>query len=412
MISLADALARYPQTLKPLPAETIALEQALGRVLAQPVASKVDLPLFTQSAVDGYALRAADAQMNLRLTGDIPAGCPATQGLKPGTAMRILTGGALPEGADTVARQEIVERTGDVIRLTKPVTVGADTRYRGEELKKGELIAEAGQRLHSGLLAALAMAGVSEVSVRRRPRIAVLVTGDEIVRVGSTLKPGQVYDANGPLMKSWFVEHGYAVPDIHYVPDRPDAVEQALKAALDASDLIISSGGVSVGDRDYLPQLAPKLGVQKIFWNVAQKPGKPLWFGCRPAAQTTEEISPGMAAPLHQTAFMGLPGNPGAVLIGLAVHVSCVLGVLEGRTTSQPEWRAGILEAPVKADAHRDRLVRMSLRYDESGRVMLKSLPRQDSHMLSNLAQAGALVWLPARTNDYAAGESVRWLEL
>lgn len=395
MISLTEALARYPQTLKPLPAESCALEQSLGRVLAEPVASKIDLPLFTQSAVDGYALRAADAQMELRLTGDIPAGSPATHGLKPGTAMRILTGGALPETADTVARQEIVERTGDVIRLAKPVTVGADTRHRGEELKKGEVIAEAGQRLHSGLLAALAMAGVSEISVRRSPRIAVLVTGDEIVRVGSTLKPGQVYDANGPLMKSWFVEHGYAAPDVRYVSDRPDAVEQALKAALDSSDLIISSGGVSVGDRDYLPQLAPKLGVEKIFWNVAQKPGKPLWFGVKDGR-----------------AFMGLPGNPGAVLIGLAVHVSCVLGVLEGRATPQPEWRTGILEASVKADAHRDRLVRMSLRYDDTGRVQLKPLPRQDSHMLSNLAKAAALVWLPVRNSDYAVGETVRWLSL
>ncbi len=399
MISLHDALAKYPQTLKPLPAESCALDGelgwALGRVLAQPVASKVDLPLFTQSAVDGYALRAADALMNLRLTGDIPAGSPALLSLQPGTAMRILTGGALPDGADTVARQEIVERTADSIRLLKPVAAGMDTRYRGEELKTGEVIADAGRRLHSGLLAALAMAGVSEVSVRRRPRIAVLVTGDEIVRVGSVLKPGQVYDANGPLMKSWFVEHGYAAPEVHYVPDRPDAVEEALKRALDSSDLIISSGGVSVGDRDYLPQLAPKLGVQNIFWNVAQKPGKPLWFGVKDGK-----------------AFMGLPGNPGAVLIGLAVHVSCALGVLEGRTTPQPEWRAGILEAPVKADEHRDRLVRMSLRYDETGRVQLKPLPRQDSHMLSNLAKAAALVWLPVRATDYAAGEAARWLSL
>ncbi|MEK6806171.1 MAG: molybdopterin molybdotransferase MoeA [Pseudomonadota bacterium] len=394
MITLSDALAQYPQTLKPLPAETCPLEQALSRVLAQPVASKIDLPLFTQSAVDGYALRAADAQKTLKLTGEVPAGSPSSHALSAGTAMRILTGGALPEGADTVARQEIVERSGETIRLTKPVNVGADTRYRGEELKQGEAIAETGQRLHSGLLAALAMAGVFKISVRRRPRIALLVTGDEIARIGSPLKPGQVYDANGPLMHGWLHERGYRA-DIQYVPDRPEAVEQALKQALDSSDLVISSGGVSVGDRDYLPQLAPKLGVQKIFWNVAQKPGKPLWYGVRNGA-----------------AFMGLPGNPGAVLIGLAVHVSAVLGVLEGHSTPQPEWRAGILEKEVKADAHRDRLVRMTLRYEESGCVHLKSLPRQDSHMLSNLASAGALVWLPVKNGDYAAGETVRWLTI
>lgn len=395
LIALAEALALYPQSLKSLPAHTVPLTESLGQVLAQAVASNTDLPLFTQSAVDGYALRSGDAAQTLRLSGEIPAGRFATETLQPGTAMRILTGGALPEGADTVARQEIVERSGDSIRLTKPVTVGADTRYRGEELKQGAVIAEIGQRLHSGLLAALAMAGVSQVSVRRRPRIALLVTGDEIARIGSTLKPGQVYDANGPLMQSWFTERGYPGPVVHYVPDRPDAVEQALSNALADADLIISSGGVSVGDRDYLPQLAPKLGVQKIFWNVAQKPGKPLWFGVKDGK-----------------AFLGLPGNPGAVLIGLIVHVSCVLGVLEGRATPQPEWCMGVLDAPVKADAHRDRLVRMSLRYDDAGCMRLKSLPRQDSHMLSNLARAGALVWLPVRTADYATGETVRWTAL
>lgn len=394
MISLTEALAQYPQTLKPLPTETCALEQTLGRVLAQPVASMIDLPLFTQSAVDGYALRAADAQKSLKLTGDVPAGSPAQHALAVGTAMRILTGGALPEGADTVARQEIVERSDDNIRVLKPIVAGADTRYRGEELKQGAVIAEAGQRLHAGLLAALAMAGVAQVSVRRRPRISLLVTGDEIARVGSNLKPGQVFDANGPLLQGWLSERGYKA-DIQYVPDRPEAVEQALKRALDSNDLVISSGGVSVGDRDYLPQLAPKLGVQKIFWNVAQKPGKPIWYGVRDGK-----------------AFMGLPGNPGAVLVGLAVHVSAVFGVLEGRSTPQPEWRAGILEKEVKADPHRDRLVRMSLRYDDSGRVLLKSLPRQDSHMLSNLASAGALAWLPTRTSDYTADETVRWLEI
>ena len=399
MITLLEALDLYPKSLRPLPSETCALVDALGQVLAEPIASNVDLPLFTQSAVDGYALLSADTAaavpITLRLTGEVPAGAPAAGKVISGTAMRILTGGALPEGADTVARQEIVERTGDTIRLHKAVAAGADTRYRGEELKPGEVSAEAGQRLHSGLLAALAMSGVSQVCVHRRPRIAVLVTGDEIAAVGAALKPGQVYDANGPLVRSWFIERGYPAPDIRYVPDRPEAVEQALADALAAADLVISTGGVSVGDRDYLPELAPKLGVKKIFWQVAQKPGKPLWFGVK-----------------DNKALLGLPGNPAAVLVGLAVHASCVLGVLEGRAPPQPEWRTGILEAAVKADAHRDRLVRMSLRYDESGRVVLSNLPRQDSHMLSNLGQAAALVWLPARELPFAPGEVLRWVPL
>lgn len=395
MISLSEALALYPQSLRALPVENCALNDALGRVLAEPAVSAVDLPLFTQSAVDGYALNTVEANQTLKLTGDIPAGSSAAHKLAPGAAMRILTGGVLPEGADAVARQEIVERAGPSIRLLKPVPVGADTRYRGEELKQGEVIALAGQRLHSGLLAALAMAGVEEVRAHRRPRLALLVTGDEIAAMGTALKPGQVYDANGPLMRSWFIEHGYPAPEIRYVPDRPEAVEQALAEALACVDFVISTGGVSVGDRDYLPDIAPKLGVEKIFWKVAQKPGKPLWFGVK-----------------DNKALLAMPGNPAAVLIGLAVHAACVLGVMEGVAAPQPDWRMGILEAPVKADAHRDRLLRMSLDYDESGRVLLSALPKQDSHMLSNLGRATALGWLEARATPYETGAVVRWLPL
>lgn len=393
MISLADALGAYAQTLQPLAEESCSLESALHRVLSQPALAASDLPAFTQSAVDGYALRAADAGAELKLIGEVPAGAPASRAIEPGTAMRILTGGMLPQGADTVARQEIVERQGERLHVQRALEAGADTRYRGEELRCGERIAAAGQRLDAGLIAALAMAGVASVRVRRKPRIAALVTGDEIARIGMPLQPGQVHDANGPLLRNWFVQQGYGEPRIIYVPDVPEAVEQALAQALRSADLVISTGGVSVGDRDYLPQLAPQLGVRKVFWQVAQKPGKPLWFG------TSEDC-----------AFLGVPGNPAAVLVCVAVHVAAILAVLEG--CAAPAWRAGRLAAAVKCDAHRDRLVRMSLRYEEAGTVLLQALPRQDSHMLSNLASADALAWLPARAAAFDAGEVVRWIPL
>ncbi len=391
MISLVAALAAYPASLRALPAEICALRGALHRVLAAPVASACDLPLFTQSAVDGYALRAADAGDELTLIGEVPAGAPASRAISPGTAMRILTGGLLPQGADTCARQEIVERHGDRIRIVRPLAEGADTRHRGEELKAGAPLAQAGQRLDAGLIAALAMAGVVEVSVRRAPRIAVLVTGDELARAGEALRPGQVHDANGPLVRHWFLERGHGEPDLRYVPDTPEAVSRALEDALASADLVISTGGVSVGDRDYLPALAPRLGVEKVFWQVAQKPGKPLWFGTRDG-----------------TGFLGIPGNPAAVLVCLAVHVEAMLAVLEGRAA--PGWRHGVLAAAVKGDAHRERLVRATLRYSDAGTVLLEALPRQDSHMLSNLASADALLWLPVRGGAFEAGEVVRWV--
>jgi molybdopterin molybdotransferase len=390
---LADALAAYGSVLRALPVERCPLSQALHRVLAGPATSAVDLPPFTQSAVDGYALRATDAGLELTLIGEVPAGSPAVRALGPGTGMRILTGGMLPRGADTVARQEIVERHGERIRIVKGLAAGADTRHRGEELGRGAELASAGQRLDAGLIAALAMAGVREVGVRRRPRIAVLITGDELARDGAALAPGQVHDANGPLLRHWLVERGYGEPQLEYVADTPEAVRAALARALGHADLVLSTGGVSVGDRDYLPQLAPELGVEKVFWQVAQKPGKPLWFGTR-----------------GSTGFLGIPGNPAAVLVCLTVHVAAALAVLEG--CAAPPWHRGRLAAPVKADARRDRLVRAQRSFGEDGGVSLKALPKQDSHMLSNLAAADTLLWLSARGADYAPGDVVRWCPL
>jgi molybdopterin molybdotransferase len=224
--------------------------------------------------------------------------------------------------------------------------------------------------------------------------VAVLVTGDEICRVGEPLAPGHVYDANGPLLRAWFVENGYGEPVIAYVRDDEAALEEAMSAALDSADLIVTSGGVSVGDRDFVPLVADRLGVRQIFWKVAQKPGKPLWFGMRDGK-----------------VLLGMPGNPGAVLVCLAVHARAILAQLEGETGEQPAWRSGVLASPVEADAQRDRLVRMRLDMT-AGAASLGLLPRQESHMLSNLASAHALVWLPARATPFAAGEAVSWLPI
>ncbi|WP_046968662.1 molybdopterin molybdotransferase MoeA [Luteibacter rhizovicinus] len=391
LLPIEETFARYRQWVGRLPTHRLPVELALGAVLAEAAAARIALPRFTQSAVDGYALLAADGQAPRTLIGTAAAGEPSGVTVGPGQAVRILTGGVVPEGADAVARQEIVERTGTGIVLTEAVRVGEAIRHEGEELASGSIIANAGQRVTAGLVAALAMAGIDSVEVYRRPRVAVLVTGDEVVRAGEPLAPGMVYDANGPLLRSWFVEHGYGEPVVAYVRDDESALEEALSAALDSADLIVTSGGVSVGDRDFVPLVADRLGVRKVFWKVAQKPGKPLWFGMR-----------------EGKVLLGMPGNPAAVLVCLAVHARAVLGRLEGEAADQPKWRRGVLSAAVEADPERDRLVRMRLR-NEDGLVMLEALPHQDSHMLSNLASAHALVWLPSRAEAFAPGERVSW---
>ncbi|NID04028.1 molybdopterin molybdotransferase MoeA [Luteibacter jiangsuensis] len=394
LLPLSDALSRYRSSVRALPTQRVPLELALGSVLAEAPKARISLPRFTQSAMDGYAVRADDGLSPRTLVGTAAAGTPAEVAVKAGQAVRILTGGVLPAGADAVARQEIVERTGEGIVLREAVRKGEAVRYEGEELVAGAALAGPGKRIGAGLLAALAMAGVDTVEVYRRPRVAVLVTGDEVRRVGEPLEPGHVYDANGPLLRAWFVENGYGEPVIAYVKDDEAALEEAMSAALDSADLIVTSGGVSVGDRDFVPLVADRLGVRQIFWKVAQKPGKPLWFGMRDGK-----------------VLLGMPGNPGAVLVCLAVHARAILAQLEGETGEQPAWRSGVLASSVEADAQRDRLVRMRVDTTD-GAASLELLPRQESHMLSNLASAHALVWLRARDVAFARGEKVPWLPI
>jgi molybdopterin molybdotransferase len=179
-------------------------------------------------------------------------------------------------------------------------------------------------------------------------------------------------------VQGWLRERGYAAPPPLYVADRREDLASALARALDGADLVLTTGGVSVGDRDYVPGVAEALGVRRVFWKVAQMPGKPLWFGVRGAR-----------------ALLAMPGNPAAVLVGLSVHVACALAALEGEAAPSPAWRAGVLEAAAAPDERRDRLVRMTVRYDDTGRARLGALPRQDSHMLSNLGAASALAWTP-----------------
>lgn len=400
LLPLDEALACYHRELRRLPSISGTPDALRGHVLAQAVQSSVDLPMFTQSAVDGYALRAADTKgasaaqpLRLPLVGEVRAGIAPPQALQARQAMRIFTGGRLPEGADTVARQEIVRRDGEQMLLGTALALGTDVRERGGELRVGAPLASPGQRLHAGLVAALAMAGTAQVQVHRQPRVRVLVTGDEI----STAPTGaaEVYDANGPLTRSWFAERGHAIPDCRTVADRREELQAALREALDEADLVITTGGVSVGDYDLVRPVASELGVREVFWQVSQKPGKPLYFGVRQDGE-------------RQKAIIGLPGNPGAVLVCLHVHVAELLAALGA--AERPLWRSGVLTQAIRAD-EREQLLRMSVRLDEQGRALLAPLPRQASHMLSNLSAASALVRIaPGRAPE--AGETAAWLPL
>ena len=398
MITIEEAFAAYEKHVTPLPSEVLSLEAALGRVLAEPARTRIPLPPFRQSAMDGYALRAEDVSgaspqnpARLRVAGVIPAGkLPEIPRLRPGEAFRIFTGGYVPEGADAILRQEDAEEENGLLLVRTPVEKGQDLREAGEELPQGATVAEKGMRLTPGLWGALAAAGVDQVRVHRRPRVAVLVTGDEIAPPGTPLAPGQVYDANSFLTRGFFRSLGLEAA-VWRVPDDPAVLRETLAEALEHSDLVVTTGGVSVGERDLVIASAKTVGVEPIFWKVRQQPGKPLFFGLW------------KGVPL-----IGLPGNPGAVFVGLVIHVRRVLELLEGVHDPLPRFYPGELRGKVKA-GRRDRWIRCRLRVEDDGKVVLEALPHQGSHMISNLAWTEALARLSAGTSAETPFPRVLW---
>jgi molybdopterin molybdotransferase len=409
MIPLEQALAAYPANLRPLGMEAIPVTQALDRVLAESLVSVTDLPRFDQSAMDGYALRAADlaqakAQQPVLLPVwlNLPAGAhedlPA---LPAGAAARILTGAPLPQGADSVIPQERVTLVDGALHFEQPWALHRNIRWRGEELRAGAPVAETGQRVTPGLLSSLVNADLEQLRVVRRPRVRVLITGDEIRPIGTPLKRGEIHDSNGPLISAVLRRWGYPAPEIEHVRDDRDVVRDALQRALDSADVVLSAGGASVGDHDFLPGTAEALGLRRVFWKVAQKPAKPLFFGVGATG-----------SPHDNRVHLALPGNPGAVLISMALHVRRALDCLEGLAEPGPYWHHGRLAKSIDRDPQRVRLVRMRLDYADDGTALLHPLPKQDSHMLSNLAWAQVLVWVPEGEVDCAAGSVLRWTAL
>ncbi|MDE2150330.1 MAG: molybdopterin molybdotransferase MoeA [Gammaproteobacteria bacterium] len=402
LLRLDQALAAYAAELRPLPARRVRIERALDRVLADDLAARHDLPHHDQSALDGYALRAADTvragagtPIRLRVIGELAAGRAAeVPQLPPHAAWRIYTGAWMPPGADAMIAQERVAREDDDILLAAPVAAGTNVRRRGEELASGAPLASAGQRLTPGLLAALAAAGHGELPVRRRPRLAVIDTGDELTAPGALLEPGQLHDSNGVALTTLLQRWGLRPHSVARVPDQPQLLAAALAGAA-AADLIVTTGGASVGDRDHLKLVAAQLGFKTVFWGVAQLPGKPLLFARRGAQF-----------------LLGLPGNPAAVVLCAALHLRRLVDLLEGVALPSPRWRHGVLSAAVPPNRARERLLRVELDEDSDGRARLAPLPHQSSHMLSNLGRAQALARIPAGTEPLAAGSVVAWLPL
>ncbi|WP_170248199.1 molybdopterin molybdotransferase MoeA [Acinetobacter geminorum] len=385
LISINEALELISNRPKKLGSIQQPLQNSLNRYLAKEIYSEINLPSFSQSAVDGYALCCHAEDLNnqkFRVIGEIRAGSESHDILSEGQAIRIFTGGKIPKGTTHVARQEIVSVVSpQEICLTEHIRPQADIRFTGEEIQQGQLLAQVGQFLNIGSLAALSMAGVQTVEVYRAPKVAVLITGDEVAETAEDLAEGKIFDANGPLLKAWFEDYGLQVELIH-VTDEAAQVTHYFNELKDSHDVIITTGGVSVGDYDFVRPCAFETGFEQIFWKVKQKPGKPLFFA---EYSHTEKD--------HRCYLLGLPGNPAAVYVSMQIYGKALLDILQGNLAG-PEWFSAILDHDLKDDA-RERFLRMHAYFD-NGQLKVKSLAKQQSHMLSNLIQANCLVRIPA----------------
>jgi molybdopterin molybdotransferase len=386
LISIAEARERVLAEARPLPPEDVALEAALGRVLAEDVSAGEDLPPFDSSAMDGFAV-VAGAAAALAIVGESRAGHPEERALEPGEAIRISTGAAIPPGADAVVPIERVELADGHVEVP-PTEAGANVRRSGEDVRAGEPVMAAGTELGPAEVAVLAALGRPSVRVGAVPRVAVLVTGDELVAPGEPLLPGQIRNSNGYAIAAQAVRAGARVVTTRIVGDDRGETERALAEALEEADVVCVSGGVSVGPHDHVKPALAALGVEERFWRVRLKPGKPTWFGVRDGRLV-----------------FGLPGNPVSAMVTFHLFARPALRVLAGADPRDTRTRA-IADVPLQRSPERDQVIRCRLALRDDG-WHVEPTKAQGSHVLSSMLDAQAFALVEAGEGAIAAGERV-----
>ncbi|MGG5809526.1 molybdopterin molybdotransferase MoeA [Falsiroseomonas sp. CW058] len=396
MLSLEEARGRILAALSPTAAETVSLAEGWNRVLAHPVAARLTQPPADVSAMDGYAVRAADgaAGATLAVIGTAPAGHPFAGAVGPGEAVRIFTGGFVPPGADAILLQEDAEEAGGRVTVRETVAAGRWIRRRGLDFAEGETLLPAGRRLTARDIGLAAAANHPWLAVRRRPRIGLLATGDEIALPGDAIPPGGIVSSNAHALAALVRSAGAEPLVLPIAPDDRDAIAAAAAAA-QGCDMLVTTGGASVGEHDLVQKALGPEGFALDFWKIAMRPGKPLIWGR-----------------LGRTPVLGLPGNPVSALVCAVQFLLPAIAVLSGLPAAPPETvlvRAG---APLPANDGRFDHLRSSLGTDRDGRAVATPFPLQDSSMLKTLARADALVLRPPHAPPLPEGAEVEAIPL
>ncbi len=391
LISITDARRSVLDAVAPLGSETVAIDDAPGRILAADVAASGDVPPFPCSAMDGYAVLAGDAGRTLQIVGESRAGTPSGHTLGEGEALRISTGAAIPPGATAVIPQENVQLDGDSIRTDAQAPPGDHIRGAGEDMRAGTVVLSAGTVLGPVALGAAVAAGAGSVPVAIRPRVAVLCTGDELRAPGEPLGPGEIHNSNAPMLTGLATRMGALAAPARRLPDDREATTAGIGAALAQSDVVIITGGVSVGPHDHVKPALDALGVREVFWSVALQPGKPTWFGV-----------PAEGRPL----VFGLPGNPVSAVVTFSLFVAPALAALQGAPSPAPPRPTALMGVGVARNPRRDQMMRVRLEDDGDG---VRAYPNraQGSHILTSLLGADALALIPSGDGEVASGAEV-----
>lgn len=393
-LTFEQALERVLQDASPIKAHrNVTIREAINCVLADDVTSPMDIPPFINSAMDGYAVAGEDlpasGETRLKVIGKSFAGHPFDGTVHPGECVRIMTGAVVPEGSNTVIMQEHAEVDGEHIKIGDSHKNGQNVRHPGDDFSTGETIITAGERLTPAKLGLLASVGVTQLNVVRTPVVAFFSTGDELKAVGEALKPGDIYDSNRYILFGMLNKMGVQCIDMGVIPDIKENIELTLQEAAACADVVITSGGASVGEADYIKQILDEIG-EVNFWKIAMKPGKPLAFG-----------------KVNDALFFGLPGNPVSAMATFYQFVQPCLRLIEGeKPTEAVKLRAKCLSGLKKRPGRMD-FQRGILSSDENGELVVDTTGVQGSHMLSSMAKANCFIVLAREDGNIEAGTTV-----